>query len=109
MEDRTRYAIIETGGKQFRVTAGQKILVDKLEGSKGSSVTIEAVLLVSEGEQAPRIGAPYVSGASVSGTILRTCRAKKVVAFKKRRKKGYKRKVGHRQEQTELLIDQISL
>ena len=108
MEEKTRYAIIETGGKQFRVTAGQKILVDKLDGEAGSSVSIDAVLLVGGSETGAKIGAPYVTGASVSGKILGMRKARKLVAFKRRRKKGYKRKVGHRQQQTELLIEEIN-
>ena len=108
MEEKSQYAIIKAGGRQVRVTAGQKILVDKLEGEKGQAVTIDAVLLIGDGNGAPRIGTPYIEGASVQGKILRTQKAKKVIAFKRQPKKGWKTKKGHRQQHTELLIERIN-
>ncbi len=109
MEDKRQYAVIKTGGQQFKVTAGQKIIVNKLDAEKGASITITEVLLVSDGGNAPRVGTPYIEGASVTGTILGEFKDKKIDSFKRRRKKGYRRKIGHRQPRTALRIEQISL
>ena len=100
------YAVIRSGGKQTRVEPGQAILVEKLAGAVGDAVELREVLLVGEGEQA-RIGTPLVEGAVVSGTITAQARGPKLVIFKMKRRKGYRRKNGHRQAYTELRVDKI--
>ena len=100
------YAVIKTGGKQYRVTEGQRLRVEKLLGSTGDSVTFNDVLLVG-GESGPKIGQPIVAGASVSAKIAAHDRGDKIIVFKFRRRKNYRRKNGHRQPYTELLITGI--
>jgi large subunit ribosomal protein L21 len=102
----TAYAIIRTGGKQYRVSPGDRIRVEKLPQNAGEEVSFPDVLLVKEGE-ALRTGAPVVSGAAVTGEVLRQFRDKKVLVFKKRSKKGYKKLNGHRQSLTEVLIKSV--
>ncbi len=101
------YAIIKTGGKQYRVSEGQAVRVEKLEGDPGDAVTLAEVLLVG-GDGQTRIGTPRVEGASVTAEIVAQDRAKKIVVFKKKRRKGYHKKQGHRQAYTELKITGIS-
>jgi large subunit ribosomal protein L21 len=100
------YAVIKTGGKQYRVTQGQVLRVEKLTGAKGDKVTFNDVLMVG-GEQ-PKIGRPFVAGATVSAEIAGEGRGKKIVVFKFRRRKNYRRKNGHRQPFTELRITGIT-
>lgn len=99
------YAIIKTGGKQYRVTEGDTLRVEKLN-VEGTDVTFDQVLLVGGDEV--KIGAPLVEGASVSAEILRQGRAKKIIVFKKKRRKGYHKKQGHRQAFTEVKITGIN-
>ena len=99
------YAIIKTGGKQYRVTEGETLRVEKLN-TEGSSVKFDQVLLVG-GDQV-KIGVPMVEGASVDAEILRQGRAKKIIVFKKKRRKGYHKKQGHRQAFTEVRITGIN-
>ncbi len=101
------YAIIKTGGKQYRVSEGQTLRVEHLGGDPGDAVKLDSVLLVG-GDGQTRIGTPTVSGASVEATIVRHARAKKIIVFKKKRRKGYHKKQGHRQTFTELKITGIS-
>lgn len=100
------YAVIKTGGKQYRVTEGQRLRVEKLAGNTGDSVTFSDVLMVG-GDSGAKIGQPVVSGASVSAKIAAHDRGEKLVIFKFRRRKNYRRKNGHRQPYTELLITGI--
>lgn len=99
------YAIIETGGKQVRVEEGQEIYVEKVNAESGDSVTFDKVLLV--GGDDVKLGAPYVEGASVTATVEKQARAKKITVFKYKPKKNYKRKQGHRQPYTKLTINKI--
>lgn len=101
------YAVIKTGGKQYRVTAGMKLKVETLTAEVGSKVTLSEVLAVGEGESVV-VGAPRVNGASVSATVLSQGRHDKVRIFKHRRRKHYAKTQGHRQNYTELSIDQIN-
>lgn len=101
------YAIIKTGGKQYRVSEGQTLRVEKLDGEKGDSVRLGDVLLLG-GAGDTRIGTPLLEGAAVEAQIVRQARAKKIIVFKKRRRKGYHKKQGHRQYYTELKITGIS-
>jgi large subunit ribosomal protein L21 len=101
------YAVIRTGGKQVRVSPGQSVRVEKLAGGVGDSINLGDVLMVGGGDVAPRIGVPTVPGASVVGTIIAQDRGPKITIFKMKRRKGYRRRQGHRQSYTELRIDRI--
>jgi large subunit ribosomal protein L21 len=106
------YAVIQTGGKQYRVEPGEHLRVEKLADAKGealakgASVTFENVLMVG-GEGTPRVGKPFVSGEKVLAQVVAQDRAKKIIVFKFRRRKNYRRKYGHRQPFTELRISSI--
>lgn len=100
------YAIVEIGGMQHRVSPGDEIRVQRLNSSEGDSLTLDKVLIVQSGE-AVRIGTPYVEGASVSAKVLGEVKGKKVLVFKKKRRKQYRRLRGHRQIFTSLQIDEI--
>jgi large subunit ribosomal protein L21 len=101
------YAVVETGGKQYRLAAGQSLDIERLEAETGQDVEIPAVLAISDGTTL-RIGTPHVEGAKVVVTVVDAARrGVKVVNFKKRRRKGYERKVGHRQELTRVAVKSI--
>jgi large subunit ribosomal protein L21 len=100
------YAIIKTGGKQYKVQAGEQLRVEGLEGDVGSSVSFGEVLLVGAGDSV-KLGAPLISGASVKATIVAHGRGDKVKIFKMRRRKHYQKTQGHRQSYTEVRIDTI--
>ena len=100
------YAVIRTGGKQYRVSEGDTVRIEKLPGDIGSSITFGEVLLL--GGDSLKLGKPLVSGASVTGQIVAQDRAKKIIVFKMRRRKNYRRKNGHRQWYTEVKITGIS-
>ena len=101
------YAVIKTGGKQYRVVAGEKIKVEQIPAEVGTQITIDQVLMVGEGE-AVKIGAPLVAGATVSATVLSQGRHDKVRIFKMRRRKHYQKRQSHRQHYTELQINTIA-
>jgi large subunit ribosomal protein L21 len=101
-----KYAVIRTGGKQYRVAEGDVVRVEKLAGEVGDKVTLPDVLFVG-GSDEVKIGAPLVANASVTGEIVDQLRAKKVLVFKKKRRKSYSRQRGHRQYQTALKITAI--
>jgi large subunit ribosomal protein L21 len=101
------YAVIQTGGKQYRVRPGDLLVVDKLEGEPGSVVAFDRVLLIGEGD-AVTIGAPIVAGASVSATLVETRKGKKIKVFKKIRRQGYRRTRGHRQLQSVLRVTALA-
>jgi len=98
------FAIIETGGKQYRVTPNEKIIVEKLIGEAGVKVTLDKVLLVKTEQGAISFGSPLVQGAQVEAEIVKTFKNDKVIIFKKRRRQNSRRKQGHRQQQTLLKI-----
>jgi large subunit ribosomal protein L21 len=100
------YAIIRTGGKQYRVQAGEQLRVEALTADVGASISLEEVLLVGAGD-AVKVGAPFVSGAKVTATVVSHGRGDKLRIFKMRRRKHYQRSQGHRQSYTELRIDDI--
>src|SRR5262245_21402571 len=100
------YAVVRTGSKQYRVEPGQRVRVEKLAGSVGDAVELGEVLLIG-GEGSPRIGTPLVSGAKALGKIVDQGRSAKVMLFKAKRRKNYRRKQGHRQAYTEILVDRI--
>jgi len=100
------YAVVRTGGKQVRMTPGESQRVEKLAGDVGDTVELDDVLLVS-GDDGLKVGQPVVEGARVVGTITAQGRGPKIVVFKMKRRKGYRRKQGHRQDYTEILVDRV--
>jgi large subunit ribosomal protein L21 len=100
------YAVIKSGGKQYRVTQGQKLRVEKLVGNPGDKISFPEVFLI--GGETVKVGQPVVAGAKVEATIIAQDRAKKIIVFKFRRRKNYRRKAGHRQPYTELKIESIT-
>jgi large subunit ribosomal protein L21 len=100
------YAIIRTGGKQFRVTEGASLRVPSIDKQAGETVELD-VLMLAGGEGEPQAGAPLVEGARVAATVVDHGRDDKIIVFKKKRRKQYKRKQGHRQGYTTLKIDSI--
>jgi large subunit ribosomal protein L21 len=102
------YAVIQTGGKQYRVEPGQTVVVEKLAGEKGAQVVFDQVLLVSSGDGGSvQIGKPMVAGTKVTGEIVEQGRGDKLVVFKFRRRKNYVRRNGHRQDYTAVKIAEI--
>ena len=101
------YAVVNTGGKQYKVKAGDVLRVEKLPGDVGSPVTFDKVLMVADGEEV-NIGQPMLENTSVKGTIVAQGKAKKIIVFKYKRRKRYRRKQGHRQAFTAVQIDSIS-
>ena len=102
------YAVVETGRKQYKVAEGQKIAVEKLDGDIGAKLTFDQVLAVG-GEGDLKIGQPLVAGAKVEVEITEQGRGDKIIVFKKKRRKGYHKKQGHRQSYTMLKINKITL
>lgn len=100
------YAVIETGGKQYRVQKGDVLEVESLAGNVGETITLSRVLALSSGGSLT-VGTPAVAGASVTAEIVEHLRGDKVIAFRKKRRKGYKKKIGHRQDLTKLKISAI--
>jgi len=99
-------AVVKTGGKQYTITEGDILRVEKLSGEVGATINLDEVLSVGEGADF-RLGTPTVEGASVKAEIVAHGRGKKVIVFKKKRRKGYKKKQGHRQDYTGLKIQEI--
>jgi len=100
------YAVIKTGGKQYRVSPGEEVRFERLEGSVGDTIAFEQVLLTFDGKEV-KIGEPYIENSEVVGRITRQGKAKKIVVFKYKRRKGYSRKQGHRQHFTLVKIENI--
>lgn len=101
------YAVIETGGKQYRVQEGDVITIEKLNSEAGDKVTFDKVLVVGEGAVI-KVGAPLVEGSNVEGTVVENGKAKKVIIFKYKSKKDYRKKRGHRQPYTMVKIEKIN-
>ena len=101
------YAVVATGGKQYRVREGQILRVEKIPGDIGAPVTFDKVLMYSDGE-AVDIGQPVLENVAVNGHIIEQGKAKKVIVFKYKRRKRYRRKQGHRQQYTAIKIDNIN-
>ncbi len=100
------YAVIETGGKQYKVEQGDVVFIEKLNVEEGEAVTFDKVLVV--GGDDVKIGAPYVEGASVAGSVLKNGKDKKIIVYKYKSKKGYHKKQGHRQPYTKVEITAIN-
>jgi large subunit ribosomal protein L21 len=101
------YAVIKTGGKQYRVVAGEKLKIEQIPAEVGAEITIDQILMLGEGETV-KIGAPLIVGASVKATVLAQGRHDKIRIFKMRRRKHYQKHQGHRQNYTEIRIDAIA-
>ena len=101
------YAVVKTGGKQYRVSPGTKVTVEKLTGDVGSVIELAPVLMTSDGSNT-KIGTPILTGASVKAKIVAHEKGEKVVIYKKRRRKGYTKKQGHRQLQTIVVVESIN-
>jgi len=101
------FAVIRTGGKQYRVAKDDVIVVEKLAAEAGADITLPEVLMVGDGASV-KVGAPVVSGASVTATVVEHGKGEKIIVFKKKRRHNYRRKNGHRQQQTVLKITQIA-
>ena len=100
------YAVVKTGGKQYRITPGEKVKVEQIAADVGAEVVLDQVLMVGEGDSV-RLGQPTVAGATVKATVVSHGRGDKVEIFKMRRRKHYQKHQGHRQNYTELSIDAI--
>lgn len=102
------YAVIRTGGKQYRVSEGDVVEIEKLAGDAGQTITFDEVLLLGD-DGSTQIGKPLVAGAAVSGQIVEQFKARKVIIFKIKRRKNYRRKKGHRQELTRVRVTGIQV
>jgi len=102
------HAIFETGGKQYRVKEGDEIYIEKLEAEDNSKVKFDNVLAVLS-EEDSKIGSPHVKGATVTAKVIKSGKAKKVIVYKMKRRKGYHKKQGHRQPYTKVVIEKISV
>ena len=100
------FAIVETGGKQYQVEEGRYVDIELLEGEADSKVVFDKIVMLVNGKKS-KVGQPYVSGASVEGKIMKHDKAKKIIVFKQRPKKGYRKKQGHRQQFTRVMISKI--
>ena len=100
------YAVFRTGGKQFRAEPGKTLRIPTLHVDAGDAITFDDVLLASDGENV-QVGAPTVDGAKVKAEVIRHGRDRKIIVFKRKRRKGYRRKQGHRQGFTEIRVDEI--
>jgi len=103
------YAVFQTGGKQFRAEPGTRIRIPSLSAEPGDVVTFDQVLLAGDGAENVSVGSPTVEGASVKAEVIRHGRAKKLIVFKRKRRKNYRRKQGHRQGFTEIRVDEVAL
>lgn len=108
LEEGNVYAIVQTGGKQYRVQPGDVLHVERLAGEVGDDITLDQVLLVAA-EDEFQVGRPLIDGALIRGQILRQGRARKILVFKKKRRKDYRRLQGHRQQYTALQVKEIRL
>ncbi len=100
------FAVIKTGGKQYKVQKDDKLLVEKLEGEEGAKVTLDEVLMLADGKKST-VGEPLVKGATVEATVVAQTRGPKITVFKKKRRQNYRRKKGHRQDLTMIQITNI--
>ena len=102
------YAVIKTGGKQYRVNPGEEVKIEKLPGEVGDSVNLGQILLAADGENV-KVGNPFLDDVKVTGRITRQGKSKKIIVFKYKRRKGFRKKVGHRQPFTQIRIEGISI
>ncbi len=102
------YAIVEIGGQQFKIEKDQKLYVNLMEGDEGKEVEFDQVLLLANGDDI-QVGKPHVDGAKIKAKILGSVKSDKVIVFKKKRRKGYQKKNGHRQPMTQIQIEEITV
>jgi large subunit ribosomal protein L21 len=102
------YAVIKTGGKQHKVSEGDIISIEKINGSRGDTVSFNEILMISKDDDI-KVGTPYLEGANVSGEIMEQTKGHKINVFKMKRRKGFKKKTGHRQKLTRMKIKAISI
>jgi large subunit ribosomal protein L21 len=102
------FAVIQTGGKQYKVAKNSVIKIEKIEGAPGAKIEFNQILMIGEDSKASVIGTPIVKGALVTAEIMEQVRANKIIIFKKKRRQNYRRKAGHKQELTELKIIEIT-
>ncbi len=100
------YAVIKTGGKQYKVSEGESLKIEKIEGNRGDAVSLDDVLMISRDGEI-KVGTPTVEGAKVVGEIIGQTKGSKITVFKMKKRKGYRRKTGHRQNLTNLRIKEI--
>ncbi len=101
------YAVIKTGGKQYKITEGESFKVEKLAGDAGAAIILDQVLFIG-GDGQPKIGKPTLDGATVEAEVVRQAKDRKILVYKKKRRKGYEKKFGHRQQYTELKVTKIN-
>jgi large subunit ribosomal protein L21 len=102
------YAVVKIGGHQYRVAEGDVLFVDRRHEETGQSITLDQVLMINDEDSGVDIGMPVIEGAAVEATLLDQVKADKVIVFKKKRRKGYKKKNGHRQQLSQIRIESIS-
>jgi len=102
------HAIFETGGKQYRVKEGDELYIEKLDAEEDAKIKFDKVLAVLS-EDDSKIGSPYIKGATITAKVVKSGKAKKIIVFKMKRRKGYRRKQGHRQPYTKVIIDKIAV
>jgi len=102
------HAIFETGGKQYRVKEGDEIYIEKLDAEENAKIKFDKVLAILS-EEDPKIGSPYIKGATVTAKVIKSGKAKKIIVYKMKRRKGYHKKQGHRQPYTKLQIEKIAV
>ena len=102
------HAIFETGGKQYRVKEGDELFIEKLTSEADDTVSFGNILAITDDETS-KIGSPYVEGASIEATVVKNGKSKKIIVFKMHKRKGYRRKQGHRQPYTKVRIDKITV
>ena len=103
------YAVFRTGGKQFRAEPGARLRIPSMDVEPGSSVVFDDILLAGDGEETVQVGTPTLDGASVKAEVIRHGRTDKIIVFKKKKRKGYKKKQGHRQGFTEIRVEEVAL
>ncbi len=101
-------AIVETGGKQYKVEEGKYVDIELLEAKEGDAVSLDKIVMIVDGKNS-KVGQPYVKGAKIEGKLIKNDKDKKVVVYKMRRKKGYRRKNGHRQQFSRLMVENINI
>ncbi len=101
------YAVIKTGGKQYKVSPGEVLKIDKISGEPGDEVSFQEVLMICDADNNTKFGFPVVADARVEGIIKRQTKGDKIIVFKSKRRKGYRKKAGHRQQLTEIKINNI--
>jgi len=103
------YAVFRTGGKQFRAEPGARLRIPSMDVEPGSSVVFDDILLAGDGAETVQVGTPTLDGASVKAEVIRHGRTDKIIVFKKKKRKGYKKKQGHRQGFTEIRVEEVAL